>query len=149
MSFAIFISQIRKSKRREISNPLTSGTTSTNQSLGHITRLPKKSYKKECQEKNLPSRPDAGPFSSRHSAQLFERALSTTRVVFLRPSALFRLRVRNAGTLPLPCGSISLLRRRHSSSETSSLTVIHCMSGNAWSYWRLAAYGFLGLSERA
>src|SRR3989440_651593 len=34
-------------------------------------------------------------------------------------------------------------------SETSSLTVIHFMSGNAWSYLRLVAYGFLGLSERA
>src|SRR5258708_3522581 len=34
-------------------------------------------------------------------------------------------------------------------SETSSLTVIHFMSGNGWSYLRLVAYGFLGLSERA
>src|SRR6266576_806977 len=34
-------------------------------------------------------------------------------------------------------------------SETSSLTVIHFMSGNAWSYLRLVVYGFLGLSERA
>jgi hypothetical protein len=34
-------------------------------------------------------------------------------------------------------------------SETSSLTVIHFMSGNTWSYLRLVAYGFLGLSERA
>jgi hypothetical protein len=35
-------------------------------------------------------------------------------------------------------------------SETSSLTVIHFMSsGNAWSYLRLVAYGFLGLSGRA
>jgi hypothetical protein len=32
-------------------------------------------------------------------------------------------------------------------SETSSLTVIHFMSGNAWSYLRLVAYGFLGLSK--
>src|SRR6266480_8167588 len=32
-------------------------------------------------------------------------------------------------------------------SETSSLTVIHFMSGNAWSYLRLVAYGFLGLSR--
>src|SRR6266403_1375881 len=32
-------------------------------------------------------------------------------------------------------------------SETSSLTVIHFMSGNAWSYRRLVAYGFLGLSK--
>ncbi len=34
-------------------------------------------------------------------------------------------------------------------SETASLTVIHFMSGNAWSYLRLVAYGFLGLSGRA
>ena len=33
--------------------------------------------------------------------------------------------------------------------ETSSLTVIHFMSGNAWSYRRLVAYDFLGLSEGA
>src|SRR6266478_6033774 len=32
-------------------------------------------------------------------------------------------------------------------SETSSLTVIHFMGGNAWSYPRLVAYGFLGLSR--
>ena len=30
-----------------------------------------------------------------------------------------------------------------------SLTVIHLMSGNAWSYLRLVAYGFFGLSEGA
>jgi len=70
-------------------------------------------------------------------------------VLLLRPSLFFRFRVRSAGTFPLPCGSISLLWRRHSFSETASLTVIHSMSGNAWSYWRLVAYGFLGLSERA
>ena len=46
----------------------------TSQMILGQTRYPEKSYKKECQEKNLPSRPDAGPFSSRHSAQLFERA---------------------------------------------------------------------------
>jgi hypothetical protein len=34
-------------------------------------------------------------------------------------------------------------------SETSSLMVVHWMSGNAWSYRRLVAYGFLGLSEEA
>ena len=51
--------------------------------------------------------------------------------------------------LPLPCGSISLSWRRQLFSETTSLTVVHSMSGNAWSYWRLAAYGFLRLSEGA
>jgi hypothetical protein len=34
-------------------------------------------------------------------------------------------------------------------SETTSLMVVHCMSGNAWSYWRLVAYGFIRLSEEA
>ena len=33
-------------------------------------------------------------------------------------------------------------------SEASSLTVIHFITGDAWSYLRLVAYGFLGLSER-
>jgi hypothetical protein len=33
------------------------------------------SYKKECQEKNLPSGSMPVDFLSRHSAQLFERAL--------------------------------------------------------------------------
>ena len=36
---------------------------------------------------------------------------------------------------PLPCGSISLSWRRQSFSETTSLTVVHWMSGNTWSYW--------------
>jgi hypothetical protein len=34
-------------------------------------------------------------------------------------------------------------------SETTSLTVVHWMSGNAWSYSRLVAYGFIRLSEEA
>src|SRR5258707_9188382 len=35
------------------------------------------SYKKECQEKNLPHRLNTHPFLSRHSAPLLERALLT------------------------------------------------------------------------
>jgi hypothetical protein len=31
--------------------------------------------------------------------------------------------------------------------KLTSLTVIHLMSGNAWSYLRHVAYGFLRLSE--
>ena len=42
----------------------------------------------------------------------------------------------------------TLVATAPSVSETSSLTVIHFMSGNTWSYRRLVAYGFLGLSER-
>ena len=46
--------------------------------------------------------------------------------------------------VPFHCcdGAIRFLKR-------TSLTVIHSMSGNAWSYLRLVAYGFLGLSEGA
>jgi hypothetical protein len=33
--------------------------------------------------------------------------------------------------------------------KRASLTVVHEMSGNAWSYLRLVVYGFLGLSEGA
>src|SRR5258707_8315705 len=91
----------------------------------------------------------ADPFLSRHSAQLVEGALplrewscSGLRSCFVSVSEaeerfLFAV-------VPYP-----VLWRRHSSSETSSLTVIHSRSGNAWSYRRLVAYGFLGLSERA
>ena len=88
-------------------------------------------------------------FFSRHSAQLFERAPSLrewsysgcvscfvsaqeAEICFLSPVVPFRCR-----------------RRRRSFSETTSLTVVHWMSGNTWSYWRLAAYGFLRLSEGA
>ena len=70
-------------------------------------------------------------------------------VLLRRRSFVLRFVTRNAEILPVRCGSIPLLWRRHSFSETSSRTVIHSMSGNAWSYRRLLAYGFLGLSERA
>src|SRR6266481_6675118 len=95
----------------------------------------------------LPLRLGADTFLSRHSAQLFERALSirewssSGRVAYFVPACealerfLFPL-------VPYPCCD------GPSVSETSSLTVIHFMSGNAWSYRRLVAYGFLGLSER-
>jgi hypothetical protein len=33
--------------------------------------------------------------------------------------------------------------------KPTSLTVVHSMSGNTWSYLRLTAYGFLRLSEGA
>ena len=46
--------------------------------------------------------------------------------------------------VPFVCrdGAIRFLKQ-------TSLTVIHLMSGNAWSYLRLVVYGFLGLSEGA
>src|ERR1700730_8426780 len=72
------------------------------------------------------------------------------RIVFLRRSIfVLRFVTRNGEILLLPCGSIPLFATAPFVSETSSLTVIHFMSGNAWSYLRLVAYGFLGLSERA
>ena len=37
----------------------------------------------------------------------------------------------------------------HRFSETTSRTIVHSRSGNAWSYRRLWAYGFLRLSGRA
>jgi hypothetical protein len=41
-------------------------------------------------------------------------------------------------TSPLPCGFFPCRDGVCPSfSETTSLTVVHCMSGNAWSYWRL------------
>src|SRR5258708_14654421 len=84
----------------------------------------------------------------RHSAQLFERALSirewscSGRVAYFVPACeaqerfLFPVVPYLVATAPFV-------------SEISSLTVIHFMIGNAWSYLRLVAYGFLGLSERA
>src|SRR6267378_5673811 len=46
-------------------------------SLGRNVAFPDKSYKKECQEKNLPHRLNTHPFLSLHSAPLLERALLT------------------------------------------------------------------------
>jgi len=72
------------------------------------------------------------------------------RVVLLRRrSFVLRFVTRNGEILLPSCGSIPLFATAPFVSETSSLTVIHFMSGNAWSYLRLVAYGFLGLSERA
>jgi hypothetical protein len=102
-----------------------------------------KSYKKECQEKNLPHRLNTAPFLSRHSAHCLSVRSS------LGPSPLFRLRVRSVDTLPPPCGVLFPVVTVPIVSETTSLMVVHCMSGNAWSYWRLVAYGFIRLSEEA
>jgi hypothetical protein len=89
-----------------------------------------KSYKKECQEKNLPHWLDAEPLLSGRSAPLIERALLLREWFFLRSCVPLRLRVLSGDTLPLPCGSISLWCRRPSFSETTSLTVVH---------WRVCA----------
>ena len=45
--------------------------------LGRVVDFSDQSYKKECQEKNLPHRLNTAPFLSRHSAPLLERALLT------------------------------------------------------------------------
>src|SRR6266446_3987480 len=93
----------------------------------------------------LPLRLGADTLWSRHSAQLFERALSirewscSGRVAYFVPACEAQERFLFP-VVPYPCLAPFV-------SETSSLTVIHFMSGNAWSYRRLVAYGFLGLSR--
>jgi hypothetical protein len=62
---------------------------------------------------------------------------------------MFRLRVRSGDTLPLPCGFHFAIVTAPLVSETTSLTVVQWMIGNAWPYWRLVAYGFIRLSEDA
>src|SRR6267378_1725903 len=111
-------------------------------SLGRNVAFPDKSYKKECQEKNLPHRLNTAPFLSRHSAHCLS-------MVFLRAESLVsspRAKRRYASS---PCGVLFPVVTAPIVSETTSLTVVHCMSGNAWSYWRLVAYGFIRLSEEA
>ena len=83
------------------------------------------SYKKECQEKNLPHRLNTAPFLSRHSAHCLS-------VVFLRAESLVsspRAKRRYASS---PCGVLFPVVTAPIVSETTSLTVVHCMSGNAW-----------------
>jgi hypothetical protein len=70
-------------------------------------------------------------------------------VVFPRSSVLFVSACKAEKrflfpVVPFHCGdgAIRFLK-------PTSLTVIHLMSGNAWSYLRHVAYGFLGLSEEA
>src|ERR1700676_5599376 len=91
----------------------------------------------------------ADPFLSRHSAQLVERALPLRERSCSGLRSCFVSVCEADEPFLFAVVPLSLLWRRHSFSETSSLTVIHSMSGNAWSYRRLVTYGFLGLSERA
>jgi Family of unknown function (DUF5996) len=106
----------------------------------------KLSYTRECQEKHLPLG-SVPRYFSRHSAQLIGRAptvceWSSSGVLFVSS----REAARHFFSPVVPfhgCDSaIRFLKR-------TSLTVIHWMSGNAWSYLRLVVYGFLGLSEGA
>src|SRR6266852_8924108 len=95
----------------------------------------------------LPRRLDADTFLSRHSAQPFERALviewsCSGDVVSCFVSSHETVRAFFSPVVPFTVVTAPFV------SETASLTVIHFMSGNAWSYRRLVAYGFLGLSER-
>ena len=85
-------------------------------------------------------------FFSRHSAHPFERPLLLPRVVFRSPKVLLRFRVRSGETL-LPRGSIFATVTAPFVLKLTSLTIIHSMSGNAWSYLRHVAYGFLRLSK--
>src|SRR5258707_926135 len=57
--------------------PTATSASMERRALGRIGALSDKSYKKECQEKNLPHRPNTHQFLSRHSAPLLERALLT------------------------------------------------------------------------
>ena len=98
---------------------------------------PEKSYKREYQEKNLPIGSVPKLFS-RHSALMIEGALSIREW-----SSPDLMSVSSDVVLfHYGDGAIGFLK-------ATSLTVIHSMSGNAWSYLRLAAYGFVGLSEEA
>src|SRR6266704_6602272 len=108
-----------------------------------------RSYKRECQEKYLPFGSVPTLFLSRHSAQLVWTCTLESRVVLLRPSPLISFRRLKRRNVSSSLWFHTLVATAPFVSETSSLTVIHFMSGNAWSYLRLVAYGFLGLSERA
>jgi hypothetical protein len=94
-----------------------------------------------------PPRLGADRFFSRHSARLIVHApaiceWSSSGVLFVSSQEA----ARYFSSLVVPfhgCdNAIRFLKR-------PSLTVIHLISGNAWSYLRLVAYGFLGLSEGA
>src|SRR6266702_6250118 len=110
--------------------------------------LLQESYKKECQEKNLPHWLDAGPIC-----------------LGIQPNCLNVHSYSESGLAQAQCRvSSPRAKQRYASppvwshfavvtapivSETTSLMVVHWMSGNAWSYWRLVAYGFIRLSEEA
>src|SRR6266478_4201285 len=113
-----------------------------------VTRKSEKSYKKECQEKNLPHRLEAGPIclgiqpnclqvhaysESGHPQAQCRVSSPRAKQRYASPPVWFHFAVVTAPIV----------------SETTSLMVVHGMSGNAWSYWRLVAYGFIRLSEEA
>jgi hypothetical protein len=95
----------------------------------------------------LPRRLGADTFLSRHSVQLFERALVIEWLAQAESLISFR-RVKRRNVSSSLWFHFTVVTAPFVS-ETSSLTVIHFLSRNAWSYLRLVAYGFLGLSERA
>src|SRR5216684_7557111 len=108
---------------------------------------PKQSYIRECQEKYLP----LGSVPRHFSLGIQPNWLGVhPRSVSGLPQASYSFRRGKRRDTFFPpvvpfhgCDSaIRFLKR-------PSLTVIHLMSGNAWSYLRLVVYGFLGLSEGA
>jgi hypothetical protein len=108
------------------------------------------SYKKECQETYFPLGRVPILFSSRHSAQLFERALSRSESGLPQAECpVSSSRAKPEIRFLFPVVPFRCRERRQSFSETTSLMVVHWMSGNAWSYLRLVAYGFIRLSEEA
>src|SRR6516164_7716862 len=97
----------------------------------------------------FPLRLDAGPLLSRHSAQLFERSLllwewSSPGKGFCFVSACETEMRLFSPVVPFRCcdGAHRFLKQQAG-------TIVHSKSGNAWSYRRLWAYGFLRLSEGA
>ena len=115
--------------------------------LRTVSSFRKRSYKKECQERNLPLRLDAGPIclgiqpnclnvhSSESGLPQAQCRVSSPRAKqrYASSSVWFHFTVVMAPIV----------------SETTSLMVVHWMSGNAWSHWRVVAYGFIRLSEEA
>jgi hypothetical protein len=92
------------------------------------------SYKKECQEKHLPFG-SVPSFFSRHSAQLFERSHSMRAWSSSGPMSGFVSPPESAELSP--CGPFPCCGGASHFLKPTSLTVIHFVSGNAWSYLRL------------
>src|SRR5215475_15127911 len=93
-----------------------------------------------------PRRLDAAPFLFRHSALLFERALALREWSSPDRLSCFVSACHGSFLSGLP---FHVVTAPNVFLNTTSLTVVHSMSGTTWSYWRLVAYGFVRLSERA
>ena len=109
---------------------------------------PEKSYKRECQDKQF-------PWGSMPVLFCLSIQPNCLNVVSYSESGL--LQARGFALCPRAKQSINgspvwfhfAVVTAPSFSETTSRTIVHSRSGNAWSYRRLSAYGFLRLSGRA